>query len=394
MSSLPPRIYRPHCPGTAVLRKRRSVFAVVITLLAFVQAACTTGVNTQTASGDSLQAIRRLVSTRTAADSFSGAVILAHCDSILLEIHAGAADRDRQKPVGRETRFRIASMTKMFTGVAVMQLVQDGKLAPSDTISRLIPGLPADPFGRITVHQLLTHSAGLGSIFKPEFFSRGANAFQQTADFLPLFVRDSLLFQPGARWAYSNAGYVLLGLAIERLSGESYADYVRRRVFAPAGMSSESADEINRAEPDRAIAYTRSQSNPMWQSAEQIGLRRIMPAGGAVLSARDVHRFAMALLRYRLLDSASTNVATTGVVQYRPGARYGYGFANELVDGQRIVFHDGGADGISTNLDMIPERGLVAIVLSNLDPPAARPIRDALRAEMLSPHRLKGGSCR
>ncbi|MDP9176934.1 MAG: beta-lactamase family protein, partial [Gemmatimonadota bacterium] len=367
---------------------------IVVGVLALFQTACSTGAKTQVASGDPLPAIRRLVLTRAATDSFSGAVILAHCDSILLEIYAGAADRERQKAVGQETRFRIASMTKMLTGVAVMQLVQGGKLAPSDTISRLIAGLPTDPFERITIHQLLTHTAGLGSIWKPEFFSRGSNAFRRTADFLPLFVRDTLLFEPGARWAYSNAGYVLLGLAIERLSGESYPDYVRDRAFAPAGMSIQPADEIDRADPDRAIAYTRGQTNrSTWQSAEHIGLRRMMPAGGGVLSARDVHRFGLALLRYRLLDSMSTNAATTGIVEYRLGARYGYGFANELVNGQRIVFHDGGADGISTNLDLIPERGLIAIVLANLDPPAARPIRDALRAEMLSPHRSNGGSC-
>ncbi|MGI9078678.1 MAG: serine hydrolase [Gemmatimonadaceae bacterium] len=148
-------------------------------------------------------------------------------------------------------------------------------------------------------------------------------------------------------------------------------------------MSTQPADEIDRADPDRAIGYTRGQTNSSGQSADYIGLRRMMPAGGAVLSARDTHRFALALLRYRLLDSVNTNVATTGIVQYRPGARYGYGFANELVNGKRIVFHDGGADGISANLDLIPERGLIAIVLTNLYPPAARPIRDALRAEML-----------
>lgn len=365
----------------------RHMIRIVVGVLALVQAGCGPGAKGQVASGDGLQAIRRLVSTRAANGSFSGAVILAHCDSVLLEIYAGTADRERKTAVGQDTRFRIASMTKMLTGVAVMQLVQSGRLSRSDTISHLIPSLPDDPFDRITIHQLLTHTAGLGSIWTPEFFSRGANSFRRTADFLPLFIRDTLLFPPGTSWAYSNAGYVLLGLAVERLSGESYAEYVRHRVFAPAGMSVEPADEIDRAHADRAIAYSRG------RPAEHIGLRRIMPAGGAVLSARDVHRFGLALLRHRLLDSTSTNVAITGVVEYRPGARYGYGFANEIVKGERIVFHDGGADGISTNLDLIPERGLIAIVLANLDPPAARPIRDALRVEILSPHRSNGGAC-
>jgi D-alanyl-D-alanine carboxypeptidase len=351
-------------------------------------AACNAGAKGQPGSGDGLQAIRRLVSARADSGSFSGAVILAHCDSVILEIYAGTADRERSKPVTRDTRFRIASMTKMLTGVAVMQLVQGGKFSPADTIARLIPELPDDPFSRITIHQLLTHTAGLGSIWTPAFFSRGAGSFKATADFLPLFIGDKPLFQPGTKWAYSNAGYVLLGLAVERASGLSYPDYVRQRVFGIAGMSTEPADEIDRPHPDRAIAYSRG------RPAENVGLRRMMPAGGAILSARELHRFSLALLRHQLLDSASTNVALTGQVEYRAGARYGYGFANEMVQGQRIVFHDGGADGISTNLDLIPERGLIAIVLTNLDPPAARPVRDALRAEMLSPRRSSVEACR
>ena len=357
-------------------------------LLLLLQAACGPKANGQANTGDGLHAIRELIEARAKSGAFSGVVVLAHCDSVLLEGYAGAADRERRRPVSTATRFRIASMTKMFTGVAVMQLVQAGKLSPSDTISRVIPGLPDEPFGRITVHQLLTHTAGLGSIWTREFFSRGPAAFQRTTDFLPLFVRDTLLFHPGARWAYSNAGYVLLGLAVERVSGESYGDYVRHRIFAPAGMSTVAADEIDRADPHRAIAYSRG------RSAEDVGLRRMMPAGGAVVSARDVHRFAVALLRHRLLDSATTASAIAGKVKYRPGARYGYGFANEIVNGERIVFHDGGADGISTNLDLIPERGLIAIVLANLDPPAARPMRDALRAAMLSPGSSRFEACR
>ena len=357
----------------------RTVRGITTIVAVVLQSACGSGAKGQAANGPGFEAIRRLVSTRANDGTFSGAVILAHCDSVLFEMYAGAADRERRTAVTPNTTFRIASMTKMLTGVAVMQLVQAGRLSTSDTISRVIRGLPDEPFRRITIHQLLTHTAGLGSIWTPEFFSRGADAFRTTADYLPLFTRDTLLFQPGARWAYSNAGYVLLGLAIERESGEPYADYIRAHVFAPAGMSTARADEIDLANPDRAVAYSRG------RPVEHLGLRRMMPAGGAVLSARDVHRFGVALLRHQLLDSATTRMAMTGKVEYRPGARYGYGFADEIVQGTRLVFHDGGADGISTNLDLLAGRGLIAIVLANLDPPAARPVRDALRAEMISP---------
>ena len=352
------------------------------------------GAQAHTARGTPLDGIRRLVQRRAVADSFSGTVLLAHCDSVLLEIYAGLADRAESRRVGPRTRFRVASMTKMLTGVAVMQLAEGGRLAPSDTISRLVPALPPSPFNRITVHQLLTHTSGLGSIWTPTFFAKGPAAFRTTADYLPLFVREPLLFEPGTRWAYSNAGYVLLGLAIEQASGERYVDYVRRHIYAPAGVSDDRADEIERVDPDRAVAYTRGgDGRSRWRSAEHMGLRRMMPAGGAVLSARDLHRLALALLRHQLLDSVATESIMAGRVEYRAGARYGYGFANELVGGRRVVFHDGGADGVSANLDLMPERGLIAIVLANMDPPASRPIRDALRTAMLSLRR-SNASCR
>lgn len=325
--------------------------------------------------------VAALARQRSAADSFSGVVLLARGDRQLLLLPLGYRDRERRLPNEGTTKFAIASMTKMFTGVAVGQLAQQGRLRFSDTVRMLAPALPAALAGRLTVHQLLTHTSGLGSIWGDEFQRRGGESFHAPRDFYPLFVNQPLQFEPGARWGYSNAGYVVLGDLIERMSGKGYADYIRRHVFAPAGMSTAPDDELSRGDPDRAIPYSRQLSNSRGlERADRVGLRRMMPAGGAVASAPDLWRFARALTGHRLLNAAYTDTVTTGKVRYRPGASYGYGFANEVVNGQVVIFHDGGAEGISANLDIFPATGHVAIVLSNYDHPAVGPLRDLIRA--------------
>ncbi|MGH7584672.1 MAG: serine hydrolase domain-containing protein [Gemmatimonadales bacterium] len=327
--------------------------------------------------------VTALARQRAAADSFSGVVLLARGDRQLLLLPLGYRDRERRLPNEGSTKFAIASMTKMFTGVAVGQLVQRGRLRFTDTVRMLAPALPSSLAGRLTVHQLLTHTSGLGSIWGDEFRRRGGDSFHAPRDFYPLFVNQPLQFEPGARWGYSNAGYVVLGDLIERVSGEGYADYIRRHVFLPAGMSTALDDEVSREDPDRAIPYSRQLSDSRGlERADRVGLRRMMPAGGAVASAPDLWRFARALTGHRLLNGAYTDTATTGKVTYRRGASYAHGFANEMVNGQVVIFHDGGAEGISGNLDIFPATGHVAIELSNYDHPAVGPIRDLMRARI------------
>lgn len=336
-------------------------------------------------------AVRR----ETAADRFSGVVLLARCDQQLLLLGAGYRDRERRLPNEGNTKFRIASMTKMFTGVAVAQLVEAGRLRFSDTVRILAPALPESLAGRLTVRQLLTHTSGLGSIWTEGFRASGGEAFRRPRDFYPLFVEQALQFEPGHGWAYSNAGYVVLGDLIEQVSGESYAEYVRRHIFGPARMSAGADDEITRPNPDRAIAYSRQLSgSAQWQPAERVGLFRMMPAGGAVTSAPDLWRFTRALLDHRLLSGAYTDSVVTGMVRYRETASYGYGFANEYISGQVVVFHDGGAEGISANLDIFPTTGHIAVLLSNYDHPATRTLRDLIRSWVTThADELSRGSC-
>ncbi len=330
-----------------------------------------------------LARIRVFIERQAAVDSFSGVVLIARDGKPVLQYAAGLASKSFGMPNRIDTKFFLASMTKMFTGIAVGQLAEQGKLRFSDPVSRYVTEVPTSFGDRITIHHLLTHTSGLGSIWKPEYQRANHALYRNVRDFFPLFISDPPQFEPGERWAYSNAGYVLLGAVVERVSGRSYRDYVREYVFRRAGMPSALADDVELPVSNRAVPYTRRNwtmpGQTGYTSAELIGLVTMMPAGGAVASAPDLLRFANALTSNQLLKAAYSDTVTRGIVTYRAGASYGYGFANEVINGVRIIFHDGGADGISTQLDIIPSLGVTAIVLSNYDPPAGTRIANYIR---------------
>jgi CubicO group peptidase (beta-lactamase class C family) len=325
-------------------------------------------------SADALpEGLRAELDRRVAADSFSGVALLArHGEIVYLAAH-GEADRDHHQPITAETRFRFGSLGKMFTAVAVMQLAQAGKLKLDDTVAARIPNYPNAELGKATIHQLLTHTAGAGDIFGPEFMAHRAG-LRQLTDYVALFGQRPPDFTPGARHEYSNYGYILLGRIIEVASGESYADYVREQVFTPAGMrSTDNLPEDTRV-PGLAIPYSQG------RSAEDALPWSGTSAGGGYSTARDLLRFANALRSFRLLDAEHTRLLLAGKVDTpRPGLRYAYGFEDAtLPDGKHRVGHGGGAPGMNAVLSIFPESDHVFVVLANQDPPAALEIDRAL----------------
>jgi CubicO group peptidase (beta-lactamase class C family) len=202
-------------------------------------------------------------------DHFSGAVLLAKDGQPLFKKAYGLASVAFQVPNKVDTKFNLASMGKMFTGVAVAQLAQQSKLSFDDLVGKHLPDYPNKAVaGKVTIHHLLTHTSGMGSYWNDKFEAAKDN-IRKVADFLPFFVDDALQFEPGQRWSYSNAGYIVLGAIIEKVSGEDYYDYVREHVFKPAGMTNTDCYELDRDTPNLAIGYTR-----MGQKQPQTGPRR------------------------------------------------------------------------------------------------------------------------
>ena len=328
---------------------------------------------------DALKALAAHADKLASEDELSGAVLVAKDDRVLFSHAYGLADRNRRIPNTLRTRFRIGSMNKMFTAVAILQLVKAGKLkltAPLGTYLRDYPD--RDVATKVTINQLLTHTGGTGDIFGPEFDAH-RNQLRTLADYVKLYGKRGPEFEPGSSWAYSNYGFILLGVVIERVTGHSYYDYVQQHIYAPAGMTRSGSVPEDHAVPDRSIGYTKPSGTTAWAPNTDTLPYRGTSAGGGYSTVEDLARFAHALLSHKLLSPDTTKLLITGKEKAGPGARYAYGFEDARnADGNGWVGHGGGAPGINGDLKIYPKSGYVVAVLANLDPPAAQRISEYL----------------
>jgi D-alanyl-D-alanine carboxypeptidase len=309
---------------------------------------------------DALDALVARADAQAASDAFSGVLLVARGDEVLLHRGWGLADRAANTPVSLDTKFRLGSMNKMITAVAVLQLVQQGRLSLDDTVGEALPGYPNAEVGAATIRQLLTHSGGTGDIFGPDFDAQRLS-LRSHDDYLRLYGARGTDHAPGAEQRYSNYGFVLLGAIIERASGQSYYDYVDAHVYGPAGMrdSGSLPEEVD--VPGRAVAYTR-RDGALVDAADTLPWRGTA-AGGGYSTAADLLKFAHALQDGTLLSPELLAEATRGQTPW-----YGYGFQVREHDGQRVFGHGGGAPGMNGDLRIYPGLGVVIVGLANRDP--------------------------
>ncbi|MFL6331876.1 MAG: serine hydrolase domain-containing protein [Pyrinomonadaceae bacterium] len=314
------------------------------------------------------------------ADVFSGSVLVAKDGKPVFQNAYGLASKAYNVPNRIDTKFNLGSMNKMITAVAVAQLVEQGKLSFDDTVGKVLPDYPNKEVAeKVKIHHLLTHTSGLADYFTPEFFESSKDRFKAVKDYLPLFVDRPLLFQPGERMSYSNAGFMLLGAIIEKVSGQDYFSYVREHIYKPAGMNDTDAYELDRDTPNLATGYTNENEEGRFIPGPRANnlFRHVVkggPAGGGFSTAPDLLKFANALVGHKLLSQRYTDVVTTGKVVAGPGLKYGYGFFCSEVNGRRTVGHSGGFSGINSQLDIHLDTGYTVIVMSNYDPPIAQQI--------------------
>ncbi|HET9097238.1 MAG TPA: serine hydrolase domain-containing protein [Candidatus Baltobacteraceae bacterium] len=319
-----------------------------------------------------IAALRTKLQQDSAAGRFSGAALLAKDGVPVFEQAYGLADRAKKIPNTLNTRFRLGSMNKMFTAVAVMQLVQAGKIDLQKPFGTYLPDYPNKELAsKATIHELLTHTGGTGDFFGPQF-DKHRLQLRTLDDYVKLYGKRGFVSPQGA-YQYSNYGYILLGVVIEKVSGQSYYDYVREHVYDPAGMTSTGSQPEDQTVPGRSIGYTGEpgKEHPNTGTLPYRGTS----AGGGYSTVGDLLRFANALQANKLLDAAHTRLLLTGKVDMPSlpdnPRRYAYGFADQRINGIRCFGHDGGAPGMSGDLDICPGPGYVIAVLANIDPPAA-----------------------
>jgi D-alanyl-D-alanine carboxypeptidase len=298
-------------------------------------------------------------------EDYSGVVLIARKGKPFVALAQGWADHERRMPNTLHTKFRVGSMNKMHTAVAVLQLAQAGKVdlqAPLITYLKDYPN--ADWARKVTLHQLLTHTGGAGDIFGPAF-EANRDTLRTLQDYVDLYGARAADFEPGAQNRYANYGFILLGRVVEVVSGQSYYGYVSEHVFKPAGMVGAGFEPESVTVPNRAVAYERTTTG--FKPAGGLPWRG-MSAGGGYATADDFLKFAMALYNGRLLDEAHRKLLLTPWQDLGGGMHYGYGFA--LYPGPSpIPGHNGVADGMNGDLRIIDGGEGVIVTLTNVAPP-------------------------
>ena len=326
-------------------------------------------------TADLTAALREKLQRDTASDRFSGAVLLAKDGKPVFAQAYGLADRERKTPNTLQTRFRIGSMNKMFTAVSTLQLAQAGKLRLDDPLGTYLPDYPnKDVASKVTIRQLLTHTGGTGDIFGPEFDAHRLE-LRTHQDYVNLFGKRAPKFEPGSRSEYSNYGFVLLGAVIEKVSGESYYDYVRKHVYDPAGMTATGSQPESEAVPARSVGYMDADGT-LRPNTETLPYRG-MSAGGGFSTVEDLLRFANALQQNKLLDAQHLRLLTVPELPI-PGTdrRVALGFGSRIANGTRCYGHNGGAPGMNGDLEICANGRYVVAVLANRDPNAAQQISE------------------
>jgi CubicO group peptidase (beta-lactamase class C family) len=327
---------------------------------------------------ETIAALRGKLEKDTAAGRFSGTVLVAKRGKILFSGAYGLADREKKIENKLDTQFRIGSMNKMFTAVSILQLVQAGKINLTDPLGNYIKDYPnREVAAKVTIHQLLTHTGGAGDIFGPQFDAHRLE-LRTLNDYMALYGKRAPEFEPGSRFSYSNYGMVLLGVVVERVSGQSYYDYVAEHVYKPAGMTLTGSEPESEAVPGRSVGYMQPDEGGAWTPNTPTLPYRGSSAGGGYSTVGDLMKFADALMAHKLLDAEHTDLLITGKVEAGRGRMYAYGFEDGRKDGNGAVGHGGGAPGMNGDLRIYPKSGYVVAVLSNLDPPAAQQVSSFL----------------
>lgn len=291
-------------------------------------------------------------------DVYSGVVLLAKEGRILFNKAYGEANKDFGIPNRTDTKFNLASLNKMFTSVAIAQLVEQGKLSYDDSLSNFIPDFPSkEAAEKIKIKHLLTHTSGLGG-----YDVKASREGVRTVDnFLKLVKSDKLAFEPGTDQSYSNGAFLVLGKIIEKASGQNYYDYVRENVYKRAGMTSTDAYDLDLVNKNLAVGYEkRYTDNGIVFRNNICEVGHGSPAGGGFSTAEDLLRFTTALRGGKLIGN---NFVQT-ILSPKPEVKsptYGYGF--NILNG--IAGHSGGDTGVNSNLEMFLNDGYTIIILTN-----------------------------
>lgn len=330
------------------------------------------------------RAIDERVMKEVTDDQFSGTVLIAKDGKIIFEKAYGYSNREKGQLNTTGTRFHTGSVGKMFTAAAIGQLVEKGKLKFTDTLGSILSDYPnKEAAGNVTVHQLLTHTAGIADPFELGRRKEGEKYTTPESNF-PLFADAPLTMKPGAFHSYSNGNYAVLAAIVERVSGMTFEEYLKKNIFIPAGMKA--ADKNSYAKLPGALSYSyKAEEDPLGlnprSAVKMPGNEPELEYSGfslGYLTAEDVYKFLLALREGKLVSPEMTEILTSGKVDVEPGSpvKYAYGFYDAKMWGVNMRGHSGGGSnsGIGADAEMVWNNGYYVVLLGNYDLEAVRPL--------------------
>lgn len=319
---------------------------------------------------DNVSRMEQVVQSYVDSKQFMGAALVARDGKVLLSTGYGFANLEWGVANSPASKFRLGSITKQFTAACILLLEERGKLKVDDPVKKYMTDAPA-AWDKVTIFNLLTHTSGIPSFTGfPDYAS--TEAIATTPEKLVARFRDKPLeFQPGEKWNYSNSGYVLLGYLIEKISQQSYSEFVQENIFTPLGMKDSGYDSNSAIILHRASGYTPSAKGTI--HAGYIDMSIPFSAGSLYSTTEDLLRWEQGLMGGKLLSVASLAKMTTPFKN-----DYAFGLAVHAVNGHKVIEHGGGIEGFNTEIAYYPEDKLTVVVLANLNGGVPETIANAL----------------
>jgi D-alanyl-D-alanine carboxypeptidase len=349
-----------------MLQENRALTAclALVSLVAFT----TPTVAGQTARHPAAQLVSELnglLSPRFPADGPGATVVVVKDGHVIFRRGYGLANLELKTPMQPDMVFEIGSVTKQFTSTAILMLVEQGKLSVDDDLHKYLPDYP-DKSAKISIENLLTHTSGIKSYTGD---SKWHNMWRQeltVQQIIDITKDDPLEFPPGTKWKYDNTGYILLGAIIEKVSGMSYADYVRKNIFEPLGMKHSYYGSNSAVIPGRASGY--SHDGDKWVIATYLSMSQPYAAGSLMSSVDDLAIWDAAVSAGKLLSKASWDRAFTPYkLANGNDTHYGYGWSTDAYDGHAIIRHNGGIFGFVSEVVRLPNDHVYVAMLTNSD---------------------------
>lgn len=314
---------------------------------------------------DKAAKIDELMQAYTGYKQFNGAVLVAENGKVIFKKGYGMANMEWNIPIETDTKFRLGSITKQFTSMLIMQLVQEGKIKLDGKLTDYLPDYRKDTGDRITIHQLLNHTSGIPSYTGlPNFFQDISRNPYSVSDFVKKFASGDLEFEPGTKWNYNNSGYFLLGAIVERVTGKPYEQVLKERIFDPVGMKNTGYDHHDTILAKRASGYEKRPGG--YINAPYLDMSLPYAAGSLYSTVEDLYLWDQMLYTDKLLS------AELKEQMYKPGlSNYAYGWVVRKAplgagsEPVTIIQHDGGINGFNTTIIRMPESKSLIVMLNN-----------------------------